>query len=154
MRRMSPVLGMLLLAVTASAQLQAHYRTGTDGVLLPDPDATPGATFLVTVDQLCTAGYTKGVRHIPEAVKAQVYASYGATKQPGVCCEVDHLIPLELGGSNAVKNLWPQPYTPRRVPARRTCWRTSCTGRSAAGRSSWGTRNGRSPRTGTKRTKK
>jgi hypothetical protein len=25
------------------------------------------------------------------------------------CCEVDHLIPLELGGSNDIKNLWPQP---------------------------------------------
>jgi hypothetical protein len=25
------------------------------------------------------------------------------------CCEVDHLIPLELGGSNEMKNLWPQP---------------------------------------------
>jgi hypothetical protein len=29
------------------------------------------------------------------------------------CCEIDHLIPLELGGSNDVKNLWPQPQDPR-----------------------------------------
>jgi hypothetical protein len=27
-----------------------------------------------------------------------------------VCCEIDHLIPLELGGSNARANLWPQRY--------------------------------------------
>jgi hypothetical protein len=26
---------------------------------------------------------------------------------------VDHLIFLELGGSNAVANLWPQPYAPK-----------------------------------------
>src|SRR5262249_31667040 len=26
--------------------------------------------------------------------------------------EVDHLIPLELGGSNAIKNLWPEPADP------------------------------------------
>jgi hypothetical protein len=26
---------------------------------------------------------------------------------------VDHLISLELGGSNDIKNLWPQPYYPR-----------------------------------------
>ncbi len=107
------VIAVALLAITASAQLQAHYRTGTDGVLLPDPDATPGATFQVTVDQLCTAGYTKGVRNVPEAVKAQVYTLYGATKAPGVCCEVDHLTPLELGGSNEVTNLWPEPYSPK-----------------------------------------
>jgi hypothetical protein len=30
-----------------------------------------------------------------------------------VCCEVDHLISLELGGSNDIKNLWPEPYLPR-----------------------------------------
>ena len=28
----------------------------------------------------------------------------------GVCCEVDHLISLELGGSNRLRNLWPEPY--------------------------------------------
>lgn len=25
-------------------------------------------------------------------------------------CEIDHLISLELGGKNDIKNLWPQPY--------------------------------------------
>jgi hypothetical protein len=25
-------------------------------------------------------------------------------------CEIDHLISLELGGSNDIGNLWPQPY--------------------------------------------
>jgi hypothetical protein len=27
-----------------------------------------------------------------------------------LCCEVDHLISLELGGSNRPANLWPEPY--------------------------------------------
>lgn len=44
-------------------------------------------------------------------MKRRVYASYGRTRQTGVCCEVDHLIPLALGGSNSPQNLWPQPYT-------------------------------------------
>jgi hypothetical protein len=26
---------------------------------------------------------------------------------------LDHLVPLELGGSNNIKNLWPQPEDPR-----------------------------------------
>jgi hypothetical protein len=25
-------------------------------------------------------------------------------------CEVDHLISLDLGGANAIENLWPQPF--------------------------------------------
>ena len=47
---------------------------------------------------------------ITESVKKQVYAEYGITShQPGEY-EVDHLISLELGGSNSVKNLWPESY--------------------------------------------
>jgi hypothetical protein len=41
-------------------------------------------------------------------MRGKVYQKYGRTESPG-CCEVDHLIPLELGGSNDIKNLWPQP---------------------------------------------
>ena len=34
--------------------------------------------------------------------------SYGLVKRPGEDWEVDHLISLELGGSNALSNLWPE----------------------------------------------
>jgi hypothetical protein len=53
---------------------------------------------------------TKLVRDVPAAVKRDAYAEYGRSKEKGKCCEVDHLIPLELGGSNRLKNLWPEPY--------------------------------------------
>jgi len=42
-----------------------------------------------------------------------VYKLYGATKVKGRCCEIDHLISLELGGDNGLANEWPQPYEPR-----------------------------------------
>ncbi|HKW85912.1 MAG TPA: hypothetical protein VJM82_02480, partial [Nitrospiraceae bacterium] len=41
-----------------------------------------------------------------------IYALYGAKPKPKVCCEIDHLISLELGGSNDLTNLWPEPYSP------------------------------------------
>ena len=47
---------------------------------------------------------------MPAAVKRQVYAAYGRSRRKGVCCELDHLISLELGGSNRLRNLWPEPY--------------------------------------------
>lgn len=34
----------------------------------------------------------------------------GACARAG--CEIDHLISLEIGGSNDIKNLWPEPYAP------------------------------------------
>jgi hypothetical protein len=78
---------------------------------LPDPRLTPGAVLAVGADAVCVSGYSKQVRNVPESEKKAVYAAYGL--QPGVdpCpCEVDHLVSLELGGSNDKSNLWPQPY--------------------------------------------
>lgn len=82
-------------------------------MILPDPAATPGATRTVTAADLCPTAHTKLVRHVTPAQKRHAYTLYGATAKPGVCCEVDHLIPLELGGSNDNSNLWPEPYSPR-----------------------------------------
>ena len=64
----------------------------------------------MTTADICVTGYTKKVRNVPAAVKRQVYAAYHAINTPGAY-KVDHLIPLELGGSNSVKNLWPESYT-------------------------------------------
>ena len=81
--------------------------------LLPDSKMTPGATLPVTRADLCVPGYTQKVRNVPLDVKKQVYAEYGIkTHKPGDY-EVDHLISLELGGSNSIKNLWPQSYKTR-----------------------------------------
>jgi hypothetical protein len=71
---------------------------------------TPGDVLPVTTADICTPGYTRKVRNVPAAVKRRVFASYGVTPKPGAY-EVDHLISLELGGSNSIRNLWPQPYT-------------------------------------------
>jgi len=78
--------------------------------LVPDPQLTPGATLPVTRDDICAPGYTQKVRNVPEAVKRQVYAAYGIASHRAGDFEVDHLISLELGGSNSPKNLWPESY--------------------------------------------
>ena len=72
--------------------------------------ALHGDALDVTKDDVCTPGYTKKVRNVPSSLKKQVYAEYGiASRRPGQY-EVDHLISLELGGSNSIKNLWPESY--------------------------------------------
>ena len=78
--------------------------------IVPDPKLTPGDTLDVTKDDICTGGYSRKVRDVPQSVKEKVYSLYGiSNRQPGEY-EVDHLISLELGGSNSVKNLWPESY--------------------------------------------
>lgn len=82
----------------------------TNAPLLPDTKLTPGATLPVTKEDICVPGYSRKVRNVPASVKRQAYAAYGiASHKPGEY-EVDHLISLELGGSNSIKNLWPESY--------------------------------------------
>ncbi|HXR78393.1 MAG TPA: HNH endonuclease [Bryobacteraceae bacterium] len=65
----------------------------------------------VSKDDVCTPGYTKKVRSVPASLKRRVFAEYGVVNPPLRAYEVDHLISLELGGSNSIRNLWPQPYS-------------------------------------------
>src|SRR5262249_39823565 len=76
--------------------------------ILPDPKLTPGDTFDVTAQDVCVPGYAKKVRAAPAWLKRQAYAEYGITQYKTGDYEVDHLIPLSLGGSNSIRNLWSQ----------------------------------------------
>lgn len=79
--------------------------------LKPDPKLTPGAILSPqpSLKKLCTPGYSATVRNVPESEKAAVFKEYGIDRH-SMRFEVDHLISLELGGSNDIKNLWPQSY--------------------------------------------
>ncbi|HEX5268744.1 MAG TPA: hypothetical protein VFW24_18405 [Acidimicrobiales bacterium] len=93
-----------------------HYRTAADGYALPDPGCTPGAVDTAVSpgnlrSTICRSGYTASVRP-PESMtepakirSMHAYAAPGRTSQ----YEYDHLVPLELGGSSDVRNLWPEP---------------------------------------------
>ena len=69
--------------------------------ILPDPKLSPGDTFDVTAEDVCVPGYSKKVRAVPTWLKRQAYAEYGITEHKPGDYEVDHLIPLSLGGSNS-----------------------------------------------------
>jgi len=81
----------------------------------PDPRCTPGARFSkVTKAQVCRPGYSRSVRHVTSSTKNAIYAAYGLHAHfDGADGEVDHLISLELGGSNARANLFPEAASPR-----------------------------------------
>lgn len=77
---------------------------------LPDSNLTPGAILPVTAAQIAVPGYAGSVRNVSQTKKNAVYAKYGITKRARGEYEIDHLISLELGGSNALENIWPQSY--------------------------------------------
>ncbi len=125
MKRIALLLPLLLLMVgcgtttrvaptpiSPTASSTAHARcVATHG--LPDAHCTPGDVFSgVSSQKICVAGYTKTVRNVPASEKTQVFAEYSITQQTPGQFEIDHLIPLELGGSNALTNLWPEAASP------------------------------------------
>jgi len=80
----------------------------------PDPACTPGAVFSeATAADVCVSGYASRARDVSVYEKRQAYTEYGLTypQAPGAY-EADHLVPLELGGSNEVANLWPEAASP------------------------------------------
>jgi hypothetical protein len=105
-------------ASSAIAVFLPPPRTQTSGCTasggLPDHECTPGAVFPdATKEKICTPGYAASVRDVPGSLKAKVYAEYGIGAHRTGEYEVDHLISLELGGSNDIANLFPEAAEPR-----------------------------------------
>lgn len=81
---------------------------------LPDHECTPGAIFEnATKEIICVKGYSSTVRNVSVSLKKKVFAQYSIEYPlPFGSYEVDHLIPLSLGGSNDIANLWPKSAEP------------------------------------------
>lgn len=124
------------MATAAATGQQAHHHSGTvhgllaihdpgqvtgslagpcltrDHGLLPDRSCTPGAIDPAVTQAnigatICRAGYTSTVR--PPEAQTEAFkwnVAEPAYGQHDVSGELDHLIPLELGGDNDAKNLW------------------------------------------------
>jgi 5-methylcytosine-specific restriction endonuclease McrA len=108
-----PAPSVLGISISLGHVSRRHGCRVHDG--LPDRRCTPGARFSrVTRKQVCRSGYASSVRHVTAATKDAVYAAYGIGAHfDGWDGEVDHLVSLELGGSNARANLFPESATPR-----------------------------------------
>ena len=104
-------------AESRDTSFQAPRRTKTSNCTvrdgLPDRACTPGAVLFTDADVVCKMR-TSALRSINRAqLRETVFASYGiALPVPVGAYELDHLIPLELGGSDTVDNLWPQAAVP------------------------------------------
>jgi len=103
---------------STAGQTPLGVQTKTSGCVahggLPDSACTPGAVFPnATQQEICRSGYTRSVRNVPVSEKEQAYAEYGIFHHSSGQYEVDHLVPLEVGGSNDIANLWPEAAYPK-----------------------------------------
>jgi hypothetical protein len=116
-------------AVGSALTASCHAR-GVAPFVLPDSSCTTGATDpAVTQDNvgttICDPGYATRIRKtIPsgytEEVKRTDILEYGYVDRNPMDYELDHLIPLELGGHPTDRhNLWPQPWPEHPRPNRK-----------------------------------
>lgn len=93
------------------------HVVGTVPSQLPDPRCTPGSYDpRITAAMLCSGSYRTGTYRPPssETTSFKYHEAYPAYGIPdGTTSELDHLVSLELGGTNDATNLWPeQPGVP------------------------------------------
>lgn len=114
------------LAVTVSLLASSPAFAGDS--ILPDQSLTPGAIdTTVRGTEICTKTWAKGspptqdgtmtyskaARATPQSVKEEAFQEYGLQDphDNGHSYEVDHRVPLSLGGLDDIENLWPQSRT-------------------------------------------
>jgi hypothetical protein len=105
---------LILISTTQTSFATYGIQTKTTGCIanqiLPDPECSPGAILTTDPKVICVSGYTKTVRNVSEATKKKVFKEYGIPYTQRSNYEVDHIISLELGGSNDIANLYPESY--------------------------------------------
>jgi hypothetical protein len=100
--------------VVVGATILLGRRTGRAGCTRgaqPDPRCSPGAIYSkLTKAVICSPGFhTSAIRNVPESVKFAVEREYGMKPgHYGDALEIDHIVSLELGGSNDIANLFPE----------------------------------------------
>jgi hypothetical protein len=90
------------------AALALSWPALADPAIVPDPILTPGAVRTTDAGETCSAD-TRALRHWSRERDDRIMEEYGLQPGPHPNYEVDHLIPLCLGGADDDKNLWPQP---------------------------------------------
>src|SRR5471032_520343 len=90
-------------------------RTKTSGCRRgsnPDRRCSPGAAYSgLTRAVLCSSTFrTSTIRNVSDSERHAVEVEYGMVpKAYGRTIEIDHIVSLELGGSNDIANLYPEP---------------------------------------------
>ena len=105
------------LLATQQNPLQPRNKTSGCAVVgaLPDRACTPCSVFAgATVGKICVSGYSKSVRSVSTKLRKQLFAAYGVAYPPASgAYELDHLIPLAIGGDNSAANLFPEAAEPK-----------------------------------------
>ena len=95
-------------AIALAALLATFASLTWAQAVIPDPTLTPGAVRTTDAADVCSHG-TKGLRHMNRERSDAIMVEYGLPAGRHEAFEIDHLIPLSIGGADDDANLWPEP---------------------------------------------
>ena len=109
-------------------------------VVLPDAKLTPGAVATSDPAIICQPGYSQSQRlhdhdrAAYDALRRAAFARYGVAWEDRAAFELDDRIPLCLGGSQVLDNVWPEPrFGPDNAGAKDRVERAACRAACEAG---------------------
>jgi hypothetical protein len=96
-----------------------HRSVADIAVSLPNRALTPGMTHSVSLQDICAAEDEDLDPAVPYSRQEAVFREYGISiDRSAKDFQVDYLISPQLGGTDDVRNLWPQSYGETRWNAR------------------------------------
>jgi hypothetical protein len=79
--------------------------------LLPNSTLTPGVALAIQRKDVCAAEDNDPSWLIPSSLQQKALQEYGVAPSQAGEYQLDYLIPPALGGTNDIRNLWPEPYS-------------------------------------------
>jgi hypothetical protein len=97
---------MIATALAALALAAPCHTTGTPPFTAPSNACTPGAFVRKTRADVCDGRTARPT--LPAAERRAILRNYGVPTFNGATGEIDHRVPLALGGVTDRRNLWPE----------------------------------------------
>jgi hypothetical protein len=114
---MAIMIGILWLRHAPPRELSSATVSSNSGAA-PNQDLTPGATREVTISEVCSVPREQVVGDVSVSLRQRVLQEYGIANARPEDYEIDYLIAPRLGGTEDIRNLWPEPYRDREWNAR------------------------------------
>jgi len=114
------VCALLLATATGIFLFRDSSRRGSlisfaslDTAAIPNRELTPGAIRQVTLSDVCSVPEEDVVGDVSSSLRQRVLQEYGIADARPEDYEIDYLIAPRLGGTEDIRNLWPEPYRAR-----------------------------------------
>jgi len=83
-----------------------------EAAIVPNHSLTPGAVRAVTLTDICSSADDDLDPKVPSSTERAVFQEYGLpSNRPARKYQIDYLVNPQLGGTNDIRNLWPEPYS-------------------------------------------